>query len=74
MQFLLIFRLFLGWVGLIFLVSCTTLNEENYTVCLPLLEEDRKIVRDRQDYSYNPENFNACRAPARYRNELHEGD
>jgi hypothetical protein len=60
---------------LLWLGACSwtaTFNEKNYEVCLPLIESDRQHARAEGAYSYNPEDFNACRAPARYRNELRE--
>ncbi len=40
-------------------------NAANYEACLPELEADRQ-ARQADFFSYTPERFDECRAPARY--------
>ncbi len=56
------------WLILLVLLSGCALqsyNSANYEACLPALEEDRQ-AREADFFSYNPERFDECRAPARY--------
>jgi hypothetical protein len=58
-----------GWIpALLLLGGCGTLrsyDSQNYEACLPALEEDSQTRGTA--YSYTPQNFDECRAPARYR-------
>tara|TARA_B100001029_G_C14673588_1_gene240840 strand:+ start:267 stop:518 length:252 start_codon:yes stop_codon:yes gene_type:complete len=53
---------------LFFNLGCsTTLNQNNYNHCIDELEEERSKVRVGKLFSYKAENYEECRAPARYR-------
>jgi len=47
--------------------SCTnSSNKENFLMCRPKLEVDRKKIRAEGGYSYKATNFEECRSPANY--------
>ena len=53
--------------GLCGINSCTnSFNKENFLMCRPNLESDRKKVREEGGYSYEATTFEECRSPARY--------
>ncbi|MDP7621391.1 MAG: hypothetical protein QGH27_05460 [SAR324 cluster bacterium] len=45
----------------------SSLNQKNYNECIPKLEEERQKVRVGNGFSYKAQNYEECRAPARYR-------
>ncbi len=50
-----------------FLTSCTnSFDKENFLLCQPKLEKDRKKVRAEGGYSYEASSYDECRSPARY--------
>jgi len=47
--------------------SCTnSYNKENFLMCIPNLEIDRKKIRAEGGYSYKATTFEECRSPANY--------
>ena len=49
------------------ITSCTnSFNKENYLMCRPNLESDRKKVRVKGGFSYKATTFEECRSPASY--------
>ena len=63
--------LLLIFFGKILLVSnsgCgSSLNQKNYKGCIHKLEEERQKVRVGNGFSYKAQNYEECRAPARYK-------
>ena len=45
----------------------SALNQKNYKGCIHKLEEERQKVRVGNGFSYKAQNYEECRAPARYR-------
>ena len=45
----------------------STVNQKNYNECIHKLEEERQKVRVGKGFSYKAQNYEECRAPARYR-------
>ena len=45
----------------------SSLNQKNYNGCIHKLEEERQKVRVGNGFSYKAQNYEECRAPARYR-------
>ena len=45
----------------------STVNQKNYYKCIHKLEEERQKVRVGNGFSYKAQNYEECRAPARYR-------
>ena len=45
----------------------STVNQKNYNECIHKLEEERQKVRVGNGFSYKAQNYEECRAPARYR-------
>ena len=49
------------------IASCSnSFNKENYLMCRPSLEHDRKKVRVKGGFSYKSTTFEECRSPAHY--------
>jgi len=44
----------------------TSLNQKNYLKCRTLLEKDRQKIRAGNEFSYNSQSFEECRASARF--------
>ncbi len=45
----------------------STVNQKNYNECIHKLEEERQKVRVGNGFTYKAQNYEECRAPARYR-------
>ncbi len=66
-QFFLILTISITFL-LFFNFGCgTTINQKNYNQCIDKIEEERQNVRWGNEFSYKAQNFEECRAPARYR-------
>ncbi len=53
--------------SLYFINSCSnSFNKENFLMCRPKLETDRKKIRADGGYSYEATNYEECRSPAHY--------
>jgi hypothetical protein len=44
----------------------TSLNQKNYLKCRKMLEKDRQKIRAGNEFSYNSQSFEECRASARF--------
>ena len=44
----------------------TSLNQKNYLKCRKMLEKDRQKMRAGNEFSYNSQSFEECRASARF--------
>ena len=44
----------------------TSLNQKNYLKCRKMLEKDRQRIRAGNEFSYNSQSFEECRASARF--------
>ena len=52
------------------IIACgSSLNQKNYLECHQMLEKDRQRVRAGNGFSYNPQSFDECRAPARFQTD-----